>query len=122
MAQLSQSERDFIEEYPLNNTLNHFRHILLEAEQSFTSVSTSRHNTASKGPEKPRLYAAAIGRLFHNLEGSETALYLSSRIKSQNLASDLLTLRRRVQKEDFDYSHFRALSRLVIDSASDIDI
>ena len=54
--------------------------------------------------------------------GLEVAINLLSKIGDEDLASDLLALRRRVQKSDYDYNHFRALSQLVIDSASDIDV
>ena len=121
MAQLSQSERDIIEEYPLNDTLNRFRDVLREAEEPFMSGSTSRHQTTN-GIEKPRLFAAAMVQLLHSLDGSEVAINLSSRTGSQDLASDLLALRRRIQKGDFDYEYYRPLSRLVIKNAPDVDI
>ena len=136
MAQLSQNECDIIEEFPLNDTLDRFRDVLRDAEQSLPSGSTSRHDTSSKspettskepktpskGPEKPRLFAAALNKLLGNLLLSDAATNLPSKTGSQDLASDLFALRRRVQKGDLDYNHFRPLSRLVIDSASDIDI
>ena len=119
MAQLSQSERDIIEEYPLDDSLDRFRNVLREAEQS---DPTSRPDTASKGPEKPRLFTAAMSGLLLSLLGTDAATNLPSKTGDEDLASDLLALRRRVQKGDYDYNHFRALSRLVIDSASDINI
>ena len=122
MAQLSQIERDIIEKNPLCDTLDQFRNVLRDAESSFTSGSTSRHETTSKGPEKPRLLAAASNKLLGHLELSDAASALPSRIGSHALASDLLEIRLRLQKGDFDHSHFRSLSQLVINNAPDVDI
>ncbi|KAL9585487.1 MAG: hypothetical protein Q9203_004230 [Teloschistes exilis] len=41
---------------------------------------------------------------------------------SENIASELSTLFRRVQNSNFDYEHYRALSWLVVKEASDVDI
>ena len=119
MAQLSQSERDIIGEYPLNGTLEQFRDILSKAEQA---ASAPRLDTTSNGPEKPRLFAAAMGRLIHSLMESDMAINLPSKTENQALASNLLAIRLRIQKRDLDHSYFRALSRFIIDNASDIDI
>lgn len=54
--------------------------------------------------------------------GSDVALYLPSKTGNRNVASDLLRVRERVQKGDFHYEHYRALSRLVTKKASDIEI
>ena len=122
MAQISQSERDVIDEYPLNNTLDQFRNILRDANPSFTSGSTFRHQPTLNGPEKPRLFTEATSRILGSLMGSEVAINFPSKIGDEDLASDLLALCRRVQKGDYDYNYFRVFSRLVIDSVFDIDV
>ena len=136
MAQLSQDDRDIIEQFPLNDTLEEFRDVLRDAEQSLTSGSTSRHDTSSKspettskepktpskGPEKPRLFTAVLNRLLGVLDVSDAGSNLPSKIGSSALASDLVEIRLRLQKQNLDHRHFHALSRLVINNAPDVDI
>lgn len=54
--------------------------------------------------------------------GHEAALDLRSKTGSEGIASELSALFRCVRKGNFIYEHYRALSRLVIKQASDVDI
>ncbi len=112
MGNLLPKDRDIIEKYPLDNTLNHLQDTLRKAEQSYDAVD----DNSDQVPRK-----AASG-LLGALIGSETSAHLSSRIGNREVATDLLGLRRRMQNGDFNYEHYRALIRLVIRKASDIDI
>jgi len=56
------------------------------------------------------------------LQGHEVALDLQSKVGSGDIASELSALFRRVRNGNFNYEHYRALSRLVIKQAPDVDI
>ena len=64
----------------------------------------------------------AISRLLATLMDHKAALDLQSKIRSGDIASELFMLRKRVRNSNFNYEHYRALSRLVVKKASDIDI
>ena len=113
MVQLSQIERDIIEKNPLRDTLDQFHNVLRDSESSFTSGSTSRHETTSKGPEKSRLLAAASNKLLGHLVLSDAASAIPSRIGSHALASDLLEICLRLQTRDFDQSFPFALATCI---------
>ncbi len=119
MVNLSQNDRNIIAEHPLNKCLDHLRDPLRRAEQKYEPNSLSHHdivNGADSDPQK------AISRLLTTLQGHEAALDLRSKTGSEDIASDLLGLRRRVRNGNFNYEHHRALSRLVVKQAPDVDI
>ncbi|KAL8663078.1 MAG: hypothetical protein Q9168_008155, partial [Polycauliona sp. 1 TL-2023] len=119
MANLSQNDRNIIAEHPLDNCLDHLQDPLRKAEQDYRPASLSYDGTVDSldsGPQK------AISRLLYALQGHEVAFDLRSKTGSENIASELSTLFRRVQNSNFDYEHYRALSRLVVKQASDVDI
>jgi hypothetical protein len=72
--------------------------------------------------ERPRLFAAAIGKLFSILSGSDVSVFLASRTGRDALGSDLMAIRQRIQKGDFEYQQCHQLSQLVVKQAQDIDI
>ena len=119
MANLSQDNHKIIMEHPLNDSLDHLRNVLQKAEQSYKPNAISYDGavgSSSQGPEK------AISRLLIALISSDVALYLPSRTGTQNMCFDLVAVRTRVQKGDFNYEYYRALSQLVIRKASDVNI
>ncbi|KAL8673853.1 MAG: hypothetical protein Q9168_001718 [Polycauliona sp. 1 TL-2023] len=119
MANLWQNDRDVIAEHPLDKCLDHLQDPLRKAEQNYRLGSLSYDGTVDSldsGPQK------AISRLLSALQGSEVALDLRSKTGHGDVASELSALFRRVRINQFNYEHYRALSRLVIKQASDVDI
>ncbi|KAL2041528.1 hypothetical protein N7G274_005910 [Stereocaulon virgatum] len=119
MANLSQDERLIIATYPLNGSLAHLQDSLREAEQSYPPRKFSdveSFDNSATGPPK------AISRLLSTLQGHEVAFGLRSKTRNGNIVSELSTLVGRVQNGDFNYEHYRVLSRLVIKEAPDVDI
>ncbi|MCJ1367486.1 hypothetical protein MMC16_006619 [Acarospora aff. strigata] len=112
MANLSQDDRDIIEKYPLDNSLDHLREALRGVEQSYDA----KVDDSGQGAQK------AISRLLYTLQGHEVALGARSKTSNENVASELSTLFRRVQNRDFQYEHYRPLVRLVVRKASEVDI
>lgn len=112
MASLSQNDHNIIAEHPLNSTLDHLRDLLRKTEKSCNAVD----DDFDQGLQK------AILELLATLLLSETANYLPSQTGNRNVAIDLLSLRDRIQKGDFNYQLYRSLSQLVIKKASDVDI
>ncbi|KAF5120296.1 hypothetical protein E5D57_013649 [Metarhizium anisopliae] len=121
MAQLTQEERDIIDENSLGDSLSGIRDALRDAERN-THRKASRSDDSIGAPERPRLFVAAIGKLFSILSASEVALALASRTSRDFLASDLLVVRSRLQKGDLEYNHVRSLSLSVIKGAPDFEI
>ena len=119
MANLSQDERNVIAKHPLGDSLDHLQGSLQKAEQSCKPGSISYDgavNSSNQGPPK------AISRLLSTLQGHEVALDLRSRTGHGDIASELSTLFRRVRNGDFSYEQYRALSRLILKKAPDVDI
>jgi len=119
MANLSQDERSIIAKHPLDDSLGHLQDSLRKAEQSYKPRSISYDaavDSSERGPPK------AISRLISTLQGHEVAFDLRSKTGNGSIASELSTLFGRVQKGYFNYEHYRALLRLVIKKASDVDI
>jgi hypothetical protein len=106
-------------EHPLDDSLDHLRNAFRKAVQSYKPGAIFYDGAV--GSSSQRL-EKATSRLLSALMGSDVALYLPSRIGNRNMASDLLRVRERVQKGDFNYEHYRTLSRLVIKKASDVKI
>ncbi|KAI9782551.1 MAG: hypothetical protein M1816_001848 [Peltula sp. TS41687] len=111
MANLSEADRIIIAEHPLDNSLDHLRDALREAETSYTATDNRSVQDAQK----------ATSKLLLALLGSEAATYLDSKLGSP-MSLRLASLRQRVQKGEFNYEHYRALVRVVIREASDVDI
>ncbi|KAL9018480.1 MAG: hypothetical protein Q9185_004220 [Variospora sp. 1 TL-2023] len=119
MANLSQEDRNIIAKHPLGTSLDQLQEPLRKIEQSYEPGSLSFNSAADGpglGPQK------VISMLLYTLLGHEVALETKSKTGSGDVASELYTLFRRVRNVHFDYEHYRALSRLVIKQASDVDI
>ncbi|KAM4067749.1 hypothetical protein HRG_009852 [Hirsutella rhossiliensis] len=121
MAHLTQDERDIIEQNPFGDSLSAVRKALREAEPN-TPCEASEPDDSADAPERPRLFVAAIGKLFSILSASDVSPQLASRTGRDSLFSDLGIVRSRLPKGDFEYQHFRPLSQLVIKQAPDVDI
>ncbi len=119
MANLSQNDRIIIAEHPLDKCLDHLRDPLRRAEQRYEPNSLSHHDVVNGADSDPQ---KAILRLLTTLMSHEVALDLRSKTGSGDIASDLFGLRRRVRNGNFNYEHHRALSRLVVKQASDVDV
>ena len=112
MATLSPDDRTIIAEHPLDNSLDHLLGSLRKAEKSCDAADDG----SDQRPKEATL------KLLAALLLSEAANYLPLKTGNRNVASDLLKLRERIQKGDFTYQHYRLLSQLVIQKASDHDI
>ena len=113
MANLSQDDRDVITKHPLDDSLDHLQDSLQKAEQSYDS--------AGETPDPGRL--KVVSRLLSTLQSHDVALTLRSKTGAGDLASELYTLFRRVQNNNFNYQQYRPLLLLVINNkASDLDI
>ncbi|KHO00536.1 serine/threonine-protein kinase Sgk2 [Metarhizium album ARSEF 1941] len=121
MAHLTQEERDIVDANPLGDSLGGIREALRKAERH-THHEASQSDDSTAAPERPRLFVAAIGKIFSILSASDVSLALASRTGREALVSDLTAIRLRVQKGDLKYKQFRPLSQLVIKQAPDVDI
>jgi hypothetical protein len=108
-----------LQSHPLDTSLDHIREPLRKIEQSYKPGSLS-YNGAVNSPDL--VLQKAILRLLYTLLGHEVALDLRSKTGNGDIASELSTLFRHVRNGDFSYEHYRALSRLVIKQAPDVDI
>ena len=119
MANLSQNDRTIIAEHPLDTSLDHLREPLRKAEQDYRPRSISHDvsvGSLDSGLQK------AISRLLNALGGHEVAFNLHSKIGIDNVATELSNLFGLIQRGRYDYEHYRALSRLVVKRAPDVDI
>ena len=112
MANVLQDDRIVIEKYPLEHSLDHLRDALRKVEESYDAADQQHGQRAQK----------AILGLLGALLLSEAAGCLALRTENRDIASDLFRLRQCVQKGDLNYEYYRALVRLVIQKASDVDI
>ena len=119
MANLSQGDLTIIAKHPLDSSLNHLQDSLRQAEQSCKPSFTTYGGAVDSSDQAP---PKAIWRLLYTLQGHEVALDLRSKSGQGDLASELSTLFRRVRNGDFNYEQYRALSRLVIKKAPDVEI
>lgn len=125
MAHLTQEECDIIDENPPGDSLSGVREALREASseaEHVTGRDASQSDDTTCAPERPRLFVAAIGKLFNILSGSDVSLLLASRMGREALVSDLTAIRLRIHKGDLEYKQCRPLSKLVIKQAQDFDI
>ena len=119
MADLSQNDRTIIAEYPLDTSLDHLREPLRKAEQDYRPRSISHDvsvGSLDSGLQK------TISRLLYTLQGHEAAFNLRSKIGNDNVATELSKLFGLIQRGRYDYEHYRALTRLVVKRAPDVDI
>ena len=119
MANLSQNDRNIIEQHPLGNHLNHLQEPLRKAEQDYRPRSTLHDGTVNNLDSGPR---KAISQLLSTLAGHEAPFNLRSKTRNIDLASELYELIKHVRSGRYDYEHYRALSHLVVNQASDVDI
>ena len=119
MANLSQNDRNIIAEHPLDTSLDHLREPLRNTEQSYKPASLSFDGAADSSDHESH---EAISKFLLALMGHKAAYNLRSKIGSDNVASELSELFKRVQRGHYNYEHYRALSRLIIKKASDLDI
>ena len=111
MANLSPDDREIIDKNPLNSSLDGLQNSLRCAEISYSDNSLDRTDNQK-----------LISRLLSNLQGEEVAFKLRSKTSSRDIASDLSDLFKRVRSDDFNYSYYRPLIKLVIQKAPDIEI
>ncbi|KAL9607795.1 MAG: hypothetical protein Q9167_007323 [Letrouitia subvulpina] len=119
MANSSQNDRKIIAEHPLDTSLDRLREPLRNIEQSYKLSSLSFDGAADGpdlGPQK------IISRLLSALLGHEVTYNLRSKVGNNDIASELSELFKRVRSGRYNYEHYRALSRLVVKRASDVDI
>ncbi|KAL2047792.1 hypothetical protein ABVK25_011342 [Lepraria finkii] len=119
MANFSPNECAIIAKNPLGNSLDYLHDSLQKIEQNYEPHSYFQHDAVDSPDSDPR---KALSRLLSTLQVHEVAFNLRSKTKSENIASELSTLFKRVQNSDFSYEHYRTLSQLVIKHAPDIDI
>ncbi|KMP10203.1 hypothetical protein CIRG_09884 [Coccidioides immitis RMSCC 2394] len=119
MANLSQENRNIIQQYPLNTSLDHLHDVLGDIEALYMS-----HPVSSDGIPRhlDKACQTAVSRLLSALQGTEVALVLRPGIGSRNVASELARLFERVQNHNFSYDSYRPLVKLVIQKKTDIDI
>ena len=114
MANLSPDERAVVAKYPLRNSLDHLQDSLQLLEQNNKPRALSFNNN-SQGPRN------AISRLLIALQGREIVLDLCSKTGTRDIASELSVLFMHIRNGDSNNEHYRALSRLVIRQAPDIN-
>lgn len=112
ITNLSKNDRDFIIRHSLNDELDRSRDLLRKAEQSYDGAGDTPHQERLK----------AVLRLLNTLQIHDVSFTLRSKIRDENLATELNRLFNRAQNIDFNYQSYRPLSVLVIENASDLDI
>ena len=119
MANLSQSDRNIIAEHPLDTSLDHLREPLRNTEQRYKPASLLFDGAADTSDYEPY---EAISKFLLALMGHKAAYNLRSKISESNIATELSKIFGFVQSSRYDYEHYRALSRLIVTKASDVDI
>ncbi|KAL2044998.1 hypothetical protein N7G274_002773 [Stereocaulon virgatum] len=119
MAKLSQNDLNIIAEHPLDTSLDQVRELLRKIEQSYKPGSLSFDGVAD-GPDLG--HQEAISKLLLALMGHKVAFDLRSKIGNNDVANELSKLFGLVRSGRCNYEHYRALSRLVVKKASDVDI
>ncbi|KAL8847182.1 MAG: hypothetical protein Q9221_007767 [Calogaya cf. arnoldii] len=119
MANLSLDDRVTIAKHPLDTFLDHIREPLRKTEQSYEPGSLSFGSATDSSDHDPQ---EAISKLLLALMGHKVAYNLRSKTENSNIATALSKLFGFVQSGRFNYEYYRALSRLVVKQASDIDI
>ena len=119
MVNLSQSDRNIIAEHPLNTSLDHLQEPLRKTEQRYKSGSLSFDGPADDPDLSPQ---KIISRLLSILLTHEVGLNLRLKIGNNDIASELSDLFNAVRSGRYNYEHYRALSQLIVNQASDLDI
>ena len=119
MANLSQNDRNIIAKHPLDKYLEHLHDPLRKAEQNNRPDSLSHDEAVGSHDQEPQ---EAMSQLLSALQGHKAAFDLRSKTGHGDVASELYALFRRVRIGNYNYEHYRALSRLVVKQASDVDI
>ena len=112
MANLLQNDHNIIAEHLLDSFLDHLWGLFQKTEKFCDAAD----DDSDQGLQK------AILELLLTFLLSEAAIYLCSKTGNRDVASDLLRLRKRIQKSDFKYQHYHLLSWFVIEKAPDVDI
>ena len=112
MANLSQNDHNIIAKHPLDSSLDYLQGLLQKTEKSCDAAD----NDSDQGLQK------AILELFLTLLSLEATIYLPSQTGNRDVASNLLWLRKCIQKGDFEHQYYYLLSQLVINKALDVDI
>ena len=120
MIGLSQDDCKTIAERPLANPLDHLRELLRHTEQAYASRSFSFDGAVDSSVQGPRITTSKP--LLTTLMGHDVALDLRSKIADRNVASELASLVGQMRKGEFSYKQYRALSKLVINKAPEVDI
>ena len=103
----------------MNDSLGHLRRSLQDAERAYDSALSSHDDEAETSKQDRQV---AVSRLLYALLGHEVALSLRPRTATDDIASELATLFRRIRNGDFVYDHYRPLVKLVIDQKPDLEI
>ena len=119
MANLSQNDYNIIAEHPLDTSLDHLRKPLRKIEQSYELGSLSFDGAADHSDLEPQ---EAISKILLALMGHKVAYILHSKVGDSNIATELSKIFGLIQSGRYNYEHYRALSRLVVKQASDVDI
>ena len=119
MANLSQNERNIVAEHPLGPALHHVREPLRKTEQSYEAGSLSFDGATDSSDYDPQ---EAMSKLLLALMGHKVAYNLRSKTGNSNVATELSKLFGLVQSGRYNYEHYRALSRLVVKKAPDVDV
>ncbi|KAF2454800.1 FunK1 protein kinase [Lineolata rhizophorae] len=90
-----------------------------EAEQSFILAFGPSSDVAG---DQEHDFQDVISRLILALTGTRAAFHLRSKTRSEDVASELVTLFRRIRNDDFTYDRYRPLVKLVIDRKPDVEI
>ncbi|KAM5469182.1 hypothetical protein MauCBS54593_004534 [Microsporum audouinii] len=119
MTNLSQDDRNTIEKYPFNNSLDHLEDLLQDTEKLYETCPIS-YDGAVDGLDEA--CQKTVSRLLFSLQGTEAAFALQSGTSARNIAAEIALLFERVQRGDFSYTQYRPLVKLVIQKASDVDV
>lgn len=112
MVNLSQNDHNIIAEHSLNNSLDHLQGLFRKTKKSYDAVD----DDSDQGLQK------IILKFFDILFLSKAVNYFSSQTENRNVTFDLLRLRERIQKSDFNYQLYRSLSQFFIKKTFDVDI
>lgn len=91
----------------------------MKIEQNYKPSPLSYNDTVNSSDQGPQ---KTILQLLSVLQGYEVALDLQFKVESEDIASELSALFRRVWNGNFNYEHYCALSWLVIKQALDVNI
>jgi len=119
IVNFSPDKRVIISKHSLTNTLKYLRELLRKIEQSYKSNSLSYNGVVNSFDSNSQ---KIILRLLYILQNYKIAFNFCLRTKSKNIAFKLFTLFKRIRNANINYKYYRALLRLVVKRASNIDI